>query len=128
MASYLLAFEDRTTYLYVRLSGELTEKTDHDIDVSIKQECETLERNKVLIDIRDSDSRLSYQQNFAAARTYRQRMGTYIIAIAIVDSSTFQENSELFELTAVNRGARVKFFTSTAEAENWLELHSVSTD
>lgn len=120
MTSYELIFEDRTKYMYVLVSGELTSKTDHVIDDKIKSECEKRERSRVLVDIRESSSRLSFLQNFVAASTYRQRMGSYIGAIAIVDSKKHKKNSEVFELTAVNRGARLKFFTSTIEAENWL--------
>jgi len=120
MTPYELIFEDRIQYLYALVSGELNRKTDHEIDARIRSECEERERNRVLIDIRESSSRLSYLQNFVAAKSYRQRMGLYLRAIAIVDSKKHRENSELFELTAVNQGARVKFFTSTIEAEKWL--------
>ena len=120
MTSYELIFEDRTRYLYVLVSGELDRKTDHEIDARIRSECEKLDRENLLIDIRECDSRLSLLQNFVAAKTYRQRMGPHISAIAIVDARKHRENSELFETTAANQGARLKFFTSTIEAENWL--------
>ena len=120
MTSYELIFEDRAKYLYVLVSGELDRKTDFEIDAEIKLECERRERDRVLIDIRESRSRLSFLQNFVAASSYRIRMGSYIQAIAIVDSKKHKENSELFELTAVSRGARLRFFTSTIAAEKWL--------
>lgn len=120
MTSYELIFEDRTKYLYVLVSGELNRKTDREIDARIKSECERLERKKVLIDIRESSSRLSYLENFVAATSFRERMGSYIEAMAIVDAEEQKENSELFEITATSKGARLKFFTSTIEAEKWL--------
>jgi hypothetical protein len=120
MTSYELIFHTQTEYLYVLVSGELNENTDQEIDARIKIECEKLDRNKVLIDIRESSSRLSLLENYVAATSYRQRMGTYTRAIAIVDSKEHKENSELFELAATNSGARLKFFTSTVEAEKWL--------
>jgi hypothetical protein len=120
VTSYELIFEDRAKYLYVLVSGELNTKTDHEIDAEIKSQCERRERSEVLIDIRHSSSRLNFLENFVAATSYRQRMGSYIRAIAIVDSREYQENSELFELAAVNQGARLKFFNSTVRAEQWL--------
>ena len=120
MTSYELIFEDRKRYLYVLVSGELNSKTDREIDARIRSECEKLERKNLLVDIRQCSSRLSFLQNFVAAKTYRQRMGSYIEAIAIVDSKQHRENNELFETTAVNQGARLRFFTSTIDAENWL--------
>jgi hypothetical protein len=120
MTSYELIFEDRTNYLYVLVSGELNVKTDPEIDTRIKLECEKLERSRVLIDIRECSSRLSFLQNYVAATSYRQRMGTQIRTIAIVDSKQHKENSELFETAAVSHGALIKFFTSTLEAEKWL--------
>jgi hypothetical protein len=120
VTSYELIFEDRTKYLYVLVSGELNRKTDFEIDAEIKKECRKRRRNRVMIDIRESRSRLSFLQNFVAATSYRKRMGTYIRAIAIVDSKKHMENSQLFELTAVSHGARLRFFTSTIAAEQWL--------
>jgi len=120
MISYELIFEDRTNYLFVLIAGELNRNIDLEIDAEIKKECKKRKRNKVLIDIRESRSRLTLLQNFVAAKSYWNRMGSYIKAVAIVDSKEHVENSELFEMIAVTRGARLKFFTSTVEAEKWL--------
>ena len=120
MASYELIFETRENYLYVLVSGELNRKTDREIDARIKSECEARSLDRVLIDIRKCSSRISYLDNFVAATSYRQRMGSYIKVVAIVDSSEHRQSSELFELAAENKGARLKFFTSSIEAEKWL--------
>ena len=120
MTTYELIVENRKNYLYILVSGELDSITDQEIDNKIKLECEKHERRKVLIDIRECSSRLSFLDNYVAATSYRQRMGAYISAIAIVDSTQHKENSEVFELAATNKGARLKFFTSTVEADKWL--------
>jgi hypothetical protein len=39
---------------------------------------------------------------------------------AIVDTRKPKENGELFEITAVNQGARPRFLTSTVETGKWL--------
>ena len=120
MTSYELHFEDRKQYLYVLVSGELDARTDREIDARIRLEFEKRERRNVLIDIRELGSRLSFLQNFVAAKSYRLRMGPYISAIAIVDSKKHKGNSDLFELTAAGQGARLKFFISSLDAEKWL--------
>ena len=120
MPAYELTLEDRKKYLYVLVSGELNRKTDREIDTEIRSECESRALDKVLIDIRECSSRISYLDNFVAATTYRQRMGSYIKVIAIVDSGKHRQSSELFELAAVNKGARLRFFTSSIDAEKWL--------
>lgn len=108
-------------YLSVTVQGELTAESDAAIDVEILDACEAQGINLVPIDIRPAKTRLSLIENQFAARSFRQRMGAGIRATAIVDEVANRSRSEMYELTSVNRGARVRFFDQVRDAVNWLE-------
>ncbi len=58
--------------------------------------------------------------NHEAALTFRDRMRGAVLAVAIVDLPEHHERSEMFELTASNRGAMIRNFDSADEAARWL--------
>jgi hypothetical protein len=126
MTRYTLSFEVRGTALHATVTGELTLETDAAIDARIRQECEGRGRSLLLVDIRRATSRLSYFDNHQAAKTFPDRMGPSIHAVAIVENAVYRENSEMYELTSVNRGATVKFFETPETAQEWLATFSQS--
>ena len=118
---YELKFEDKDHYLQVTVSGDLNPETDIAIDVDIRKECEHRDFNFALIDIRTMTSRITTIENHIAAKSFSERMGPEIRAIAIVvDSIDFDKKSKMYEVTARNRGADVKFFTQCEVAASWL--------
>lgn len=120
MSRYQLKFEDKDHYLFVTVHGELNPMTDVSIDEDIRRECENRKQRLVLIDIRPTTSRLDGIENHIAAITIQDRIGPYVRAIAIIDTLENRERSEMYELTAVNRGATVKFFEDCESAASWL--------
>ena len=125
---YELAVEHNDSYVKFTVTGEMNTETDLEIDARIRNECEATGARLVLIDIRSATTRLSIIENHECATTFSQRMGSRIGAVAIVDRSQFRANSEMYELTSVNRGATVKFFESEGDAVSWLEQFSSEND
>jgi len=117
---YELDVKNEGHYLHVTVSGELNPTTDAAIDAEIVRKCVSNSVSLVLVDIRAATTRLSMIENHYAAMSFRERMGEGIRAVAIVDSQTHRDKSEIYELTSVNRGAVVKFFESTDDAARWL--------
>ena len=117
---YELEFIDKTNYLHVLTRGELNSESDLSIDAEIRHECEFRKFDSVVIDIRLMTSRLTGIENHNAAKTFKERMGPNIRAIAIIEYEKYKEKSEMFQLTATNREANVQFFVEEAEAEQWI--------
>jgi len=119
---YELEFNDKINYLHVLAHGELNPETDVSIDAEIRQECENRNLDSAVIDIRQMVSRLTGVENHNAAKTFKDRMGPSIRAIAIIDYEKYTEKSEMFQLTATNRDANVRFFVTEKQAENWISV------
>lgn len=117
---YELKLTESDAILFATLYGELDAATDMEIDAELRRECEKRGKKLLLIDIRPMSTRLSGIDNHVAATTFGSRMGIDIRAIAIVDTENFAEKSEMYELTAINRGARVRFFEDYENAQQWL--------
>ena len=118
---YETEFKELNHHLLETVSGGINPATDFEIDTKIRAECEKTKKAFVLIDIRRKNSNMSAIENHIAAKSYRERMGPAIEAIAIVDSTEFKDKSNMFEITATNRGATVKFFEEIEDAETWLD-------
>jgi len=116
---YQLAFSDKEFFFEVRAVGELTADSDLGIDKEISQEGETRNIDSVLIDIRQMKTRLTGVENHVAAESFNQRMN-FFSSIAILDLEKYQSNSDMFELTARNRDANVRFFVEKHKAVEWL--------
>lgn len=117
---YELELEESDGILCATVHGELDPITDLAIDRQLRRECENRGKELLLIDIRPMVGRLSGIDNHIAAKTFQERMGADIRAVAIVDTEEYMEKSEMFEITALNRGAEVKFFLGYEEAKKWL--------
>lgn len=116
---YQLEFTQLSDYLHVVAHGVLDSRTDLQIDLEIRRECETRQLHSALIDIRPMTSRLSGVQNHNAAKTFRERMGS-VSSVAIVELPQYRDRSEMFQLTAGNRDANVRFFNEESAAAQWL--------
>lgn len=95
-------------------------ETDSQIDEAIARICMERGARAILIDIRALTGRLSVVENHLAATTYGQRLPSIVRRVAILDLPEHQQQSEIFELTARNRGASVRFFDREADAAAWL--------
>jgi hypothetical protein len=121
---YQLETTPERDFLRFTLTGTLTVATDRQVDEAIRCCCEAQGVRLALVDIRGADGRLSVLENHVAAATFRGRMGTAVSAVAIVDLATHDENSDMFEITATNRGATVRFFVEDQAAAAWLRRHA----
>ncbi len=116
---YQLEFTQLSNSLHVVAHGILDSRTDLEIDLEIRRECETRQLHSALIDIRPMTSRLSGVQNHNAAKTFKERMGP-VSSVAIVELEQYRDGSEMFQLTASNRDVNVRFFNEKSTAVQWL--------
>jgi hypothetical protein len=119
---YQIDIAEEPELLRFSVTGEQSLEADAAIDAEIADACMQREATAVLIDIRGLHKRLSLAENHMAARGFRQRMPPSVKRIAIVDHRDHASGSEMYELTAQNRGVDVRFFTNVAEARGWLQL------
>lgn len=112
---------DETGFLRFNVEGNQDPQTDVDIDLAIARECIDRDARAALVDIRRLTGRLSMVENHEAARTFQQRMPDSLLRIAIVELPEFGARSEMYEVTARNRGANIRFFGSVTDAEEWLQ-------
>jgi hypothetical protein len=117
---YRLETSQERDYLNFTLTGTLNAASDREVDEAIRHHCEEQGVGLALVDIRGAEGRLSALENHVAATTFRDRMGAAVSVVAIVDVAIHDANSEMFELTATNRGARVRFFLDDRAAAAWL--------
>ncbi len=111
---------ERPGYLRFAVTGRQSPETDPQIDDAIARICVDREATAILIDIRALSGRLTVLENYMAASTFRRRVPPSVGRVAIVDLPEHQARSEMFELTAWNRGVRVRFFDCESAAEDWL--------
>lgn len=107
-------------FLRFVVSGTLDAQSDMEIDAAIARACVEHNARAMLIDIRDMVGRLSVMENHEAAKSFHRRMPRSLAAIAVVDSPEHKAQSNMFELTAVNRGINLKFFETVDDAQSWL--------
>jgi hypothetical protein len=124
---YKIDVADGPGYLLFTVTGKQDLKTDAEIDTAIGNECARREASAALVDILGMEGRLPVLENHEAARTFRERMPSSVTKIAIVDSADHQNGSTMYELTATNRGANVRFSERVEDARKWLQAGSERT-
>lgn len=117
---YKIEISDEPGFLRFDIEGNQDRQTDADIDREIASECIERGAKAALVDIRRLAGRLSILENHEAAKSFRQRMPLSLRRIAIIDLPEHAARSEMYEVTAQNRGARLRFFDSVTLAQEWL--------
>lgn len=112
---------DRDGIPVFSVRGDLDRESDRLIDDEIRRRCLDAVMRFAVIEIREVSGRLSLLDNHEAAKNFRQRIGDALDAVAIVERHEHRERREMFEITAINRGARVRFFDFTSDAVAWLD-------
>jgi hypothetical protein len=119
--AYSLTIEKTPAFLMITAHGMLTWETDGKIDEEVGEACIRHAADRVIIDISAMQGRLSVYQNHEAAKTLFERMrGTSLRRIAVVDRVEHQERSEMYEMTAQNRGMSIQFFPDLTSAQQWI--------
>jgi hypothetical protein len=112
--------EPQSGYLHVQVSGAFDESKAQEFIRHILKAIDQYRIFKVFVDIRDIEGPISMTSRFSLA-TYLATQETSRVQMAVVESPGQVEDPKFFENVAVNRGFRVKVFTtSTSEALEWL--------
>ena len=119
-SEFAIDLREAPGFLRLAVTGRQSLETDSRIVEAIVRICVDREATAVLIDIRALTGRLSVLENHLAASTYGRRIPSIVRRVAILDLPEHHERSEMFELTAGNRGARVRFFDCETAAEAWI--------
>lgn len=117
---FSLEIEETPDFIRFTVTGILNCRTDKEIDQRITEACEARGESRALIDIRAMEGRLSLAENFEAAMTFGARLSPCVEKAAILDLQSHHARSAMFEITATNRGACVRFFEEVSAAEAWL--------
>jgi hypothetical protein len=117
---YRIAFEHRSQYLYVYVSGE---HDSYEISrrywLEVADECAKTGHKKVLIE-EDIEETVSIAEVYQLASELPQ-MGFQGVRVAFFDRFAEHEDLNQFaELVATNRGLLARVFNNLEEAENWL--------
>ena len=117
--SWEIEFEERDTYLFVRVTGENSPEAVLNYTEAMLRHCQETGYNRVLIHERLRGPRLSIVELFGLlAEGSRRAMGK-LQAIAYVDED-MGATAEFAENVAVNRGMPMATFDNVDAAKAWL--------
>jgi len=109
-------------YLLVEVSGKFDENKAQEFILQLLKSTYEHSIFKVLVDIRDIKGPISTFSRFSLAEFIATQRNSRYMQMAVLESPGQFQNPRFFETVAVNRGSRVKVFTtSTNEALEWLE-------
>ena len=120
-APYTIEFEDRGSYLYVLVGGEmLTPEIARTYWDEIAEKCSALEKSKILI-----------EKNFSKSVSPPEmlEMGVYLGSILAGKKIAFHDRyknesiNELGKVVARNQGIMMKVFSNIKDAENWINAN-----
>lgn len=119
---YSLAFEPKSTHLFVRASGvrtlaTVTAMTREVFDVALANNL-----SRVLIDVKGLKGRLGVLDSYLVVTDVFQKLrGKGIRRAAIVDEQASSLRGWFLETVARNRGFNFRMFIGQEEAREWLE-------
>lgn len=121
MDSYQISIDQRDRYLYVTVRGENTSETIRRYSADIREACQRLGQNNVLLVVELQGPGMSMLDVYkAVAAGFDNAAGTGIRAayVDLLDHSI--ANMLLAENVAMTRGLPVRTFKDIAAAEAWL--------
>lgn len=121
---YELTFEDRGSFLYVRVRGSNSPNAVAGYLADVVEECKRRDCRHVLIDERLEGPRLGVNEVFDVAAEGAMKAVGVLDALAYVDPK-MGSMADFAESVALNRGMPVRTFASIDAAEAWL-LRQVS--
>ena len=120
---YNLEFENRGSYLYVKLTGRDSFKSSLEYWSKIGAKTLELGHQKVFVH-ENLDGELTEAEIYHIVTKFKE-VGLLGIQIAFFDENFTEASINAFgELVASNRGANVKIFQSLEEAQRWIEKES----
>ena len=118
--SYQLTIEERPTYVYARVDGDLTPENALRFLEEAYAACLRSGRPDVLLDMQLRGPNLATTSVYEVI-SQRAADGSKLGKIAYVPSASDDPSMPYFaETVAVNRGVNVRLFESVAAAERWL--------
>jgi hypothetical protein len=118
--SYQLTIEERATYVYARVDGDLTPANALRFLEDAYAACLRSGRPDVLLDMQLHGPKLATTSVYEVI-SQRAADGSKLRKIAYVPSETDHPSQPYFaETVAVNRGVNVRLFESVTAAERWL--------
>jgi stage II sporulation SpoAA-like protein len=118
--SYQLTIEERPTYVYARVDGELTPANALRFLEDAHAACVKYGRTSVLLDMQLHGPDLPTTSVYDVI-SQRARDGSKLSKIAYVPYQGGDPSMATFaETVAINRGVNVRLFDSVAAAERWL--------
>lgn len=120
--AYELEITKENGHIFARLTGLRTLNAVSSAAESILDSCRQLQIEKVLIDIRTLEGRLSvFDSLMLIVEKFPQLQKVHAIKkAAIVDAMTGWERLNFFEGIARQRGYNIRAFTSIDNARKWL--------
>lgn len=115
---YAIATRLHDEVLEIEISGK---GGGHNADAIAREVIEAVQSakvNKVLIDVRPFQGRMSIAETFFHVRRYPRDLSR--VTTAVVDSKANQSFYSFFETAAVNLGFPLRYFNEAPEATAWL--------
>ena len=110
---------DEKDYLIAKISGHYTYNEVKKSYKEIMDICNTLNKNKLFIDIRNLEGTISFFDRFNLANFFQDYIDRYVkMVILIKDNPAYKER--IFETVANNRGIFIKIVTEPEEAYQFL--------
>jgi len=121
--SYQIEFEERSAYLFARVTGEDSSDTVLRYMEDILRECEKTGCPRVLIHECLEGPRLSFLELFDLLSEGSRRAIGKFRAVALVDEK-MGDTAEFAEDVAVNRGLPMRVFDDVETASQWISEKS----
>lgn len=118
--SYEVTYDHKAGYLHAIVTGVNTKENVVSYLMAIRRECQARDCFRVLIEEDLEGPRLGLMDVFEIASTGRDKGAGRLPVIAYVDVNADSESMKFAEDVAVNRGIRVRVFSSVAAAAQWL--------
>ena len=118
--SYELTITQKPGYLHAVVTGTNSQENVARYLEALRQECETRNCSRLLIEERLDGPRLGTLGVFEVASVASERVRGKLKAVAYVDVNAAGHLMKFAENVAANRGLPVTVFASVSEAETWL--------
>lgn len=118
-AEYQISSSVDDKILEIVVKGKLTKSSSKEMTNKFSDIVEANKIQKILVDIRALEGRLSVTEIYERVRTYPPHM--YKSIFAMVDIPDNADHQMFHETTAANAGMKVKWFADMDAARAWLK-------
>lgn len=125
--NYEITFRRNEGYVHAKIVGKNTQETVVQYMQDVRNECESQDCYRVLIEENLTGPRLDTIDIFDMIATGSREMLGVFEALAYVDTNAETgDMAEFAETVAVNRGIPAAAFTAVEDARNWLNRKKVA--